>query len=83
MLRRSHVVGLVGLIMIVAGVALYLTGSVHRLSLLYWLGGPLLCFAGAALFMGSILWPVFYRSADKASPNAMTRPGDQNGPARL
>ena len=83
MLRRSHVVGLVGLIMIVAGVALYLTGSVHRLSLLYWLGGPLLCFAGAALFMGSILWPVFYRSADKPSPNAMTRPGDQNGPARL
>jgi hypothetical protein len=73
MLRRSHVFGLAGLIMIVVGVGLYLTGSVHKLSTLYWLGGPFLCFAGAALFMGSILWPVFYRSADKSGPATTSR----------
>jgi hypothetical protein len=63
MLRRSHLIDLTGLVMIVAGLGLYLPGSVHRVSLLYWLDGPFLCFAGAALFMGSTWWPVFYRSA--------------------
>ena len=83
MLCRNHMVGLTGVVMIVAGVALYLTGSVHRLSLLYWLGGPLLCFAGAALFMGSILWPVFYRSADRPEPEVTPGTQDQKGRARL
>ena len=77
MLRRNHVVGLLGLVMIAAGVGLYLRSSVDRLSLLYWLGGPSLCFAGAALFMGAILWPLFYRSADKSA----AAPSKQRGHA--
>jgi hypothetical protein len=79
MLSRSHLFGLAGLGMIVVGVGLYLTGSVNRLSTLYWLGGPFLCFAGAALFMGSILWPVFYRSTDKSGPAATSKGGRQAG----
>ena len=70
MLCRRYVVGLAGLVMIALGVALYLRGSVYRLSLLYWLGGPFLCFGGAALFMGAILWPLFYRSAEKSESSA-------------
>lgn len=79
MLRRSHLLGLLGLVMIALGVGLYLRGSVDRLSLLYWLGGPSLCFIGAALFMGSILCPLFNRSADKSDVPPTPKPRGQVG----
>jgi hypothetical protein len=79
MLRRHYVVGLAGLVMIGLGVGLYLRGSVHRLSLLYWLGGPFLCFAGAALFMGAILWPMFYRHHENSQPPASSNAGQHFG----
>ena len=63
-MRRSHLVGLAGLAIFGGGVGLYLRGSADRPSLVYWLGGPFLCFLGAGLFMGAILWPIFYRSAE-------------------
>lgn len=68
MLRKGYVLGLAGFVMMALGVGLYLRGSVDRLSLLYWLGGPLLCFAGAALFMGAILCPIFHRREEHPEP---------------
>lgn len=79
MLRKSYLLGLAGLLMMALGVSLYLRGSVYRLSLLYWLGGPLLCFAGAALFMGAILCPVFHRHDEHPEPRETAKLRGQSG----
>ena len=52
MMRRTDAFGLSGLLLSVAGVWLYLTGSWERTSLLYWLGGPVLWFAGFVFLIG-------------------------------
>jgi len=52
MLRRTDGFALLGILLLLAGVLLYLGGSSHRISLIYWLGGPLLWFAGFAVLVG-------------------------------
>jgi hypothetical protein len=74
MLHGANGAGLAGLIILIAGVGLYITGSGDRLSLLYWLGGPFLCFAGAALLMVAMLWRVYYKVSQKGGPTS-TRSG--------
>ena len=54
MLRRADWFAFLGLALLLAGVALYFTGSSHRISLIYWLGGPMLWFAGFAIVIGSL-----------------------------
>jgi hypothetical protein len=51
MLRRSDAFGVLGLIMLVSGLWLYLTGSEERLHWMYWLGGPFLWFLGFAVLV--------------------------------
>jgi hypothetical protein len=54
MLRRTDAFAFLGIAMLLAGIALYFTGSSNRISLVYWLGGPFLWFAGFALVVGSM-----------------------------
>ena len=70
MLHGANGAGLAGLVMLIAGAGLYITGSGVRLTLLYWLGGPFLCFAGAALLMGAILWRVYYKTSQQRDPTS-------------
>lgn len=55
MTRQSDACGWLGLILLLVGISLYLTGSVERMSWLYWLGGPVLWFAG---FTMVVVWVV-------------------------
>ena len=55
MTRQSDTFGWLGLILLLVGISLYLTGSVERLSWLYWLGGPVLWFTGFTLI---VVWVV-------------------------
>lgn len=52
MLRRTDWFAFLGIALFVAGIALYFTGSSQRISLIYWLGGPFLWFAGFAILVG-------------------------------
>jgi hypothetical protein len=54
MLRRTDAFAFLGIAMLLGGSVLYFTGSSNRISLVYWLGGPLLWFAGFALVVGSM-----------------------------
>jgi membrane protein CcdC involved in cytochrome C biogenesis len=51
-MRRTDAFGLLGLLLLVTGVCLYLTGSWERTSLVYWLVGPVLWFAGFTMLIG-------------------------------
>ncbi len=52
MLRRTDAIGMLGLVMLLVGVALFLTASAVHMTWLYWVGGPVLWFFGFALLVG-------------------------------
>ena len=56
MLRRTDVVGLAGLVMLVGGAILFLTGSERELSWVLWMAGTLIWFAGFGVFLGWMIW---------------------------
>jgi uncharacterized membrane protein HdeD (DUF308 family) len=56
MARRTDVFGFSGLVMLVLGAVLFLTGSEERLSWVYWVVGPFLWFVGFAVFVGWLMW---------------------------
>ena len=60
MLRCTQV-AVLGAVLFAAGTILLLLGSVERVSLIYWLGGPLLGSAGFVMFGVGILWRHWYR----------------------
>lgn len=72
MLRRADGFAFLGLALLLAGVALYFTGSSHRISLIYWLGGPLLWFAGFAVVVGSLAARLLPKLKNTSSPAVST-----------
>ena len=71
MLRRTNKFALLGLFLLLLGFALYLRGSTGHLSLLYWLGGPFLWFAGFAILAGVLATHLLSGANDNhaSSPN--------------
>ena len=55
LLQRTDALGFSGVAMLVVGVVLYLAASAERMGWLYWLGGPLLWFAGFAMLVGWVI----------------------------
>ncbi len=53
MFKRTDLIGFAGLVMLVAGAILFLTGMEEELS---WLTGTIFWFAGFGLFLGWIFW---------------------------
>ena len=51
-MRRTDAFGLLGLLLLLAGVSLYFSASAERMSGWYWLVGPLLWYGGFALIIG-------------------------------
>lgn len=71
-MRRTDAFGLLGLLLLVTGVWLYLSGSFDQISLVYWLGGPALWFAGFAFLIG---WGALrWRSRDHQAVDHQLRP---------
>lgn len=73
MLRRTNWFTSLGIVLLLLGVGLYLRGSSQNISLLYWLGGPLLWFAGFAVLIGSVA-ERWFSSAKKNDHSSATGP---------
>jgi len=56
MLRRTDAIGFAGLVMLVMGAILFLTGSESELSWVYWMSGTCIWFVGFGVFLGWIIW---------------------------
>ena len=56
MLGRTDLIGFAGLVMLVAGAILFLTGSESELTWVYWMTGTCIWFAGFGVFLGWIIW---------------------------
>jgi len=76
MLRRTDAFAFLGIAMLLAGIALYFSGSSNRISLVYWLGGPFLWFAGFALVVGAMAarWLPEVRKSRGSSVSSKTGP---------
>jgi hypothetical protein len=70
MLRRADGFALLGIALLIAGVVLYFTGSSHRISLVYWLGGPLLWFTGFTIVIGSLAARLLPKLKNTSPPSA-------------
>ncbi len=56
MLRRTDVIGFAGLVMLVAGAVLFLTGSDSELTWVYWMTGTCIWFVGFGVLLGWLIW---------------------------
>ena len=79
-MRRTDAFGLLGLLMLLAGVSLYLSGSVNRMSWWYWLGGPALWYAGFALLVGWGLVRCFRMAGGEEPRSRPPRTGTDSAP---
>ena len=78
MLRRTDRFALLGLLLLLIGFVLYLRGSAEHISLLYWLGGPVLWFAGFAILIGGLAAHLLSGTRDKTPSSPTKREPDFN-----